>query len=524
MNLGTYQIIGNDFDQAGSASGSLKEQLKKIGADPDIIRRAMIASYEAEMNVVIHAYKGILRATLNHQQVEVEISDEGPGIPDIDMAMKEGFSTAPSKARELGFGAGMGLPNIKKNSDHFSIQSTVGQGTRVRFTIFLKPHEALESDHTHVCVVEGKCRECFQCLRKCPTKALRLGKGRPEILKYLCIDCTQCIAACESGALAMANTAIALPRLTDDAVLVVPPSFLVQFGPLVSPQRVLASLFKLGFQDVKITETWDLALRSAVVGFAREESNVVPVISPVCPAVINLIEMRFPSLINHLAPFVSPLEAQQEHLAGRQGVFVISCPCQYTALVSRVLAKKPDVITPSTLRSAVQPLIISGHNIVDDILKHPGPNPQDEKHVLQITGIEHVIHILEKIENGLIPDVPVMELFACELGCFGSPLVHEDPFLALARWQKSCGLSRIWGRAYRRKESFSPRSGVRLDKDMAKAIEKLSRIDKLTRSLPGKDCGMCGAPTCAALAEDIVLGRTTRSTCVHVIVHEEDQK
>ncbi len=523
MNLGTYRIKGNDFDQAGSASSGLKEQLKKLGADPDIIRRSMIAAYEAEMNVVIHAYNGILRATLINHQIDVELIDEGPGIPDIDLAMKEGFSTAPSKARELGFGAGMGLPNIKKNSDRLSIQSTVGQGTQVRFTIFLRPHEAFEPGHISVHVAEGKCNECHQCLKTCPTKAIRVRKGKPQILEYLCIDCAACLRACRPNALAMLST-VGLPRLTEDTVLVIPPAFLVQFGSQVHPQRVLAALYKLGFQEVRITDSWEHALRSAVIAYGRDESNLVPAISPICPAVVNLVQMRFPSLINNLAPFVSPLEAQQEELLGRHVVYVTSCPCQYTALLARGLAKRTDIISPGTLRNAVQPLITSGSHPGDEILKFPGPNPQEEKLVMQVTGIHHVLSILEKVENGLVTDLPVLELFACDGGCFGLPLLNEDPFLARFRWRKACGRSRSWGRAIRRKEPFTPRSGVRLDKDMAKAIEKLSRIDKLTRTLPGKDCGICGAPTCAAMAEDITLGRAIIQNCIHINPNEENQK
>jgi anti-sigma regulatory factor (Ser/Thr protein kinase)/Pyruvate/2-oxoacid:ferredoxin oxidoreductase delta subunit len=515
MNLGTYRITGNDFERAGSASSGLKEQLKKLGADADIIRRSMIATYEAEMNVVIHARNGILRATLINHQIDVEIIDEGPGIPDIDLAMKEGFSTASSKARELGFGAGMGLPNIKKNSDRLSIQSTVGQGTQVRFTIFLRPQEAFEPGHISVHVVEGRCKECYQCLKACPTKAIRVRKGRPQILEYLCIDCAACLRVCKPGALAMLST-VGLPRLTEDTVLVVPPAFLVQFGPEVHPQRVLAALYKLGFQEVRVTAAREHALRSAVIGYGREESNLVPTISPVCPAVAALIQMRFPSLINNLAPFVSPLEAEQEELLGRHVVYVTSCPCQYTALLARGLAKRTDIISPATLRNAVQPLISAGVHAADDLLKFPGPNPQEEKLVMQVTGIHSVLSILEKVENGLVRDLPVLELFACEGGCFGLPLGSEDPYLAKFRWSKACGQSRSWSRAIRRKEPFVPRSGVRLDKDMTKAIEKLSKIDKLTRTLPGKDCGMCGAPTCAAMAEDITLGRALLQDCIHI--------
>ena len=135
MIISSYPIAGGDFERAGSASSLLKEQLKKVGVEPVAIRRAMIAAYEAEMNVVIYANKGNMQIALDTEKLDVEVTDEGPGIPDIEQAMIEGFSTAPPAIRELGFGAGMGLPNIKKNSDRFAIESAVGEGTRVTFTI-----------------------------------------------------------------------------------------------------------------------------------------------------------------------------------------------------------------------------------------------------------------------------------------------------------------------------------------------------------------------------------------------------
>jgi anti-sigma regulatory factor (Ser/Thr protein kinase) len=131
------QICGGDFERAGAASRLLKEQLKKIGVAPDILRRAMIAAHEAEMNVVIHARRGTMKAVLDDQQARVEVIDEGPGIADTGLAMTEGYSTAGRQARRLGFGAGMGLPNIRKSVDRFTLESTVGKGTRLCFTIYL---------------------------------------------------------------------------------------------------------------------------------------------------------------------------------------------------------------------------------------------------------------------------------------------------------------------------------------------------------------------------------------------------
>ena len=130
MITAAYPIVGGDFASAGAATRALKEQLGKLGIEPEILRRIMIAAYEAEMNVVIHAHRGNLWARLNRGRIDIEVVDQGPGIPDIEQAMKPGYSTAPQKARQLGFGAGMGLPNIRKASDLFELDSQVGRGTR----------------------------------------------------------------------------------------------------------------------------------------------------------------------------------------------------------------------------------------------------------------------------------------------------------------------------------------------------------------------------------------------------------
>lgn len=125
---------------AGTASNNIKNTLKMLGVDAVVCRRAAIITYEAEMNLVIHSGGGVLKATISEDQLELCATDEGPGIPDIEKAMTEGFTTASDVAREMGFGAGMGLPNIKRNCDEFEIESEVGKGTRLRCRVsFSKP-------------------------------------------------------------------------------------------------------------------------------------------------------------------------------------------------------------------------------------------------------------------------------------------------------------------------------------------------------------------------------------------------
>lgn len=132
-----FEIRGGDFSNAGKTSTSIKEILQEIGINSSIIIRASIASYEAEMNVVMYAQRGTLTLNITPEKLHFRLEDEGPGIENVEMAMKEGFSTATEKMREMGFGAGMGLPNIKRNADDFKITSEPGKGTSLDIVIYL---------------------------------------------------------------------------------------------------------------------------------------------------------------------------------------------------------------------------------------------------------------------------------------------------------------------------------------------------------------------------------------------------
>lgn len=130
-----FHIVGGDFNLAGRASSKIKKKLLQLDVEPKLIKRIVVATYEAELNVVAHAYSGILTACFEPQFFTVTITDKGPGIEDIEQAMQPGFSTASKKVREMGFGAGMGLSNIKKNTDELKIESKVGEGTTLFFRI-----------------------------------------------------------------------------------------------------------------------------------------------------------------------------------------------------------------------------------------------------------------------------------------------------------------------------------------------------------------------------------------------------
>ena len=133
-----YDVPGDDFTRAGAASGDVKRTLKQLGVSPNVIRNVAIAMYEGEINMVIHAGGGEIDVEITEDRINMTLADQGPGIADIDLAMKEGYSTAPDNIRSLGFGAGMGLPNIKKYSDTFEIETEVGVGTTLKLAVFIE--------------------------------------------------------------------------------------------------------------------------------------------------------------------------------------------------------------------------------------------------------------------------------------------------------------------------------------------------------------------------------------------------
>ncbi|MDF2950721.1 MAG: putative anti-sigma regulatory factor, serine/threonine protein kinase [Anaerocolumna sp.] len=133
----TYQVSGDDFTRAGEASSDVKSKLKQMGVSPEMVRKVAISMYEGEINMVIHAHGGIIKVTISPHEILMVLEDQGPGIPDVEKAMQAGYSTAPENIRSLGFGAGMGLPNMKKYTDEMDIKTKIGVGTTVTMKVKL---------------------------------------------------------------------------------------------------------------------------------------------------------------------------------------------------------------------------------------------------------------------------------------------------------------------------------------------------------------------------------------------------
>jgi len=438
------RIEGGDFGAAGSATRVLKDRLRMAGVPLEAMRRAMIASYEAEMNVVIHARRGTLWARVDGARLDLEVIDEGPGIPDVGLALREGWSTASAEARRMGFGAGMGLPNIRRNSDRFAIESEVGRGTRVRSTILfpaaanLPPSPADREATAPVPELRAdRCRACRACLAACPTAALRVRADGLRLLDSRCIGCTQCAAACPDRVFGVgASDELRDPEAAGSA-LVVPRAFIASFA--ASPAAVLSALSRLGFSEIRFTEEWDRSLRNAAHELAVRRGG--PLVLPSCPAVTALVEARFPALLARLAPFVSPLAAAAAGFPLHRLVAVPACPAQREEVRGQSRAGRVAVVSPADLAAAVLPLLASGAEGRSEAGRcgdavaaagslHDEPEPRG---VLRVTGLRHVVRVLEMAEAGALGGALLVEPFACDQGCIGSPYLGVDPFVAAHR-------------------------------------------------------------------------------------------
>ncbi len=506
-----YPIDGGSYDSVGSATGKLKADLRRLGLGPGTMRRVVIAAYEAEANAVIHARGGYMTAALGRSHLCVEVRDEGPGIGDIRMAMRDGYSTAPEEARQLGFGAGMGFPNIKRSSDRLLIETGAGRGTRVIFEVELVPASADAAGRNSMDVRAEHCRECLACLRACPTEALRVRRRRPALLDHLCIDCTAYLAACSSGALRM-ETGVHPGRPEADK-LVVPPAFLAQFWPRLTSRQALAGLAGLGYREVLVAEPWERALIAAVLDRAGKGGENAPIIAPVCPAAVNLVRTRFHALVSSLAPLLSPLEAVLHDLGANGIALVAICPAQRSALLEAGLPAEmiadPVALREDMLRSVESPK----PRTPAATRSAAGARGREEPAVLRVSGIRHLLRTFEMAENGLLEAGSVLEPYACEGGCFGSPLLAGQAHLNREAWRRLPAGGELKAAAIARTDPFRPRRGQRLDADMSRAVARLGEIEDLLASLPGRDCGRCGAPSCQAFAEDVVTGRAARAEC-----------
>lgn len=395
-----------------------------------------------------------------------------------------------------------------------------------------------------------KCHGCTNCIKRCPTEAIRVRKGRAAITEYRCIDCGECIRNCPYRAKKAVTDPFESIFQYDIKVAIPAPALYGQFEENYSIDAILSALIYIGFDEVfEVARAAEL-VAAETKRVLSEWKGSLPVISASCPAALRLIQIRFPSLIDHVAPLLSPMEVAARIIrryfadSGKNvGIFFISpCAAKVTDVrspigssgseVNGVIAIKDLYLQ---LRSALGKCEVQEHSIagsagiawarIDGESDAVGENQR-----ISVDGIANVIDVFEAAENGQLKNITFIEAMACPAGCVGGPLVVENPYIAKVRIRNreksligmaaqktssindpahnGAGIAMGWS------EDMRSRGDMMLSTDMEQAMRMEKELEAIADSLPGLDCGSCGAPTCRALAEDIVRGSAGKNDCI----------
>ena len=402
---------------------------------------------------------------------------------------------------------------------------------------------------------KDKCVGCTNCLKRCPTEAIRVRGGRAHIIDERCIDCGECIRVCEHHAkIANTNPLSAINGFPYKIALPAP-SLYGQFKNLRSISDVIEGLKMMGFDAVYEVARGADIVSVAVMERMKEPDCPRPLISSSCPAVVRLIQTRFPELIDNIVDVRSPMEVAasqaRSEFAREKGVdpkdvgcfFITPCAAKMTAI------RKPLGHEKSAVDGAISFLEVSGllsGQIKKAVKPEDAPSPRatsfgigwartggeagavQQEESLAVDGIDNVIRVLEEIEDNRLPGLRFFEGMACFGGCIGGPLSFENPFIARNRIRKLVlSLPKVRPQDVVSPEEISgmadeifcdkplePVKVMQLGKDVREALHNMERVEELSKKLPGLDCGSCGSPSCQALAEDIVLGYATEMDCL----------
>jgi len=400
-----------------------------------------------------------------------------------------------------------------------------------------------------------RCKGCTNCLKRCPTEAIRVRDGRAHIIDERCIDCGECIRVCAYHAKVAQTDPLSSISQFRYKIALPAPSLYGQFKGLQSIGRVLTGLKRMGFDDVfEVARAADVATR-AIREKLRRDDLPRPLISAACPAITRLIQVRFPDLIPHIVDVRQPMElaaimARREfckaHSVKPEDVgcfFITPCAAKVTA-IRNPIGHESSAVDGAISIMEIYGLLSShtrGQGQQTEEIRTPTAtsygvswaNSGGEAHAvcpensLAVDGIENVIRVLEEIENNKLSDLQFFEGSACTGGCVGGPLTFENNYVAKNAVRKLAetldGIHPdekidvsimdkypLYGR-----KPILPNSVMQLDDDIMEAMRKMERMEQIAKDLPGYDCGSCGAPTCRALAEDIVRGFAREMDCVH---------
>ncbi|WP_346355883.1 [Fe-Fe] hydrogenase large subunit C-terminal domain-containing protein [Azotosporobacter soli] len=407
-------------------------------------------------------------------------------------------------------------------------------------------------------LISERCKGCVSCIKRCPTEAIRIRGGKAKITESRCIDCGECIRYCPNRAKTAVTDSLADIKRYPHNVALPAPSLYSQFEAQVTVDAILCGLLSLGFDEVFDVAVGAEVVTTAIRELLQHKQVKRPLISSACPAVVRLIQVKFPELIDHLVPFEAPVEIAarmvREEYARRTGRpqdelgvwFITPCPAKLTAI------RQPLGDLPSNISGAISIADIFGE-LRRVILQKPAAvakcrraswagmgwavaGGETEAAGVLNTLVVHEIHsisnVLEQVAMGKLKDIDYVEALACAGGCIGGPLMVENRFVAEHRMRNRLAVGKrlqpqpelpLAPEDLVQRGTLEPRPIMRLDEDISKALYKVEQMERTLERLPGLDCGSCGSPTCKALAEDIVQGQASEMDCIFKLrerVHE----
>jgi iron only hydrogenase large subunit-like protein len=409
-------------------------------------------------------------------------------------------------------------------------------------------------------ITKDKCVGCVHCLSACPTRAIRVSDGKARIIDQLCIDCAECLRVCPHEAIHSHMTSFASLEAFEYKVAIPSTVLYGQFGPTVVPNEILSALRRVGFDEVYDLSSICELNCAATEEYLNEHPRPRPFITSTCPVVVRLIQRRYPTLCGQILPIEPPREIAAKILrtilpkslgipAEKIGIIHIT-PCP---------AKMVSINSPATLAKSYLDGAISIRDIFPQILQALRKSEEDslmrhlfpetlfsgigmgwplsggetrglKKHrAVAVSGIRDTMRVLDEVEGGLLQDIDVLECTVCPDGCVGGPLGVENRFLAKSRVLELVAaagehavvdhkdVSRLYHKNFLSFDHpVAPAESRPLDRDPAKAIGKAKRREKIFAGLPLRDCGICGAPDCRTLADDIVRGYARLEDCPFV--------